>query len=107
MEQKKVTYTGLDTEDVTQMLEEGNRKQAEKGWQEYGWTWLQLLHRPGDLCPGRARRGRRPGPGRGRRIVLPPLPIPPPRRLSMVIGLIVGILFCAGVLFFQHRNKDQ
>lgn len=35
MEQKKVTYTGLDTEDVTQMLEEGNRKQAEKGWQEY------------------------------------------------------------------------
>jgi len=25
----------------------------------------------------------------------------------MVIGLIVGILFCAGVLFFQHRNKDQ
>ena len=34
MEQKKVTYTGLDTEDVTQMLEEGNRKQAEKGWQE-------------------------------------------------------------------------
>ena len=93
MEQKKVTYTGLDTEDVTQMLEEGNRKQAEKGWQ--------------DLCPGRARRGRRPGPGRGRRIVLPPLPIPPPRRLSMVIGLIVGILFCAGVLFFQHRNKDQ
>ena len=35
MEQKKVTYTGLDTEDVTQMLEEGNRKQAEKGRQEY------------------------------------------------------------------------
>ena len=35
MEQKKVTYTGLDTEDVTQMLEEGHRKQAEKGWQEY------------------------------------------------------------------------
>lgn len=25
----------------------------------------------------------------------------------MIIGLIVGILFCAGVLFFQHRNKDQ
>ena len=37
MEQKKVTYTGLDTEDVTQMLEEGNRKQAEKG-RSTGWT---------------------------------------------------------------------
>ena len=29
MEQKKVTYTGLDTEVVTLMLEEGNRKQSE------------------------------------------------------------------------------
>ena len=43
MEQKKVTYTGLDTEDVTQMLEEGNRKQAEKGWQEYRVD-LSLIH---------------------------------------------------------------
>ena len=42
MEQKKVTYTGLDTEDVTQMLEEGNRKQAEKGWQEYRVDMLSL-----------------------------------------------------------------
>ena len=25
----------------------------------------------------------------------------------MVIGLIVGIVFIAGVLYFQHRNKDQ
>ena len=25
----------------------------------------------------------------------------------MVIGLIVGILFCAGVLYFPHRNKDK
>lgn len=38
MEQKKVTYTGLDTEDVTQMLEEGNRKQAEKAGRSTGWT---------------------------------------------------------------------
>jgi len=25
----------------------------------------------------------------------------------MVIGLIVGIVFIVGVLYFQHRNKDQ
>ena len=33
MEQKKVTYTGVDTEDVTEQL--GNAKLAEKGWREY------------------------------------------------------------------------
>ena len=34
----------------------------------------------------------------------------PPRQrkeAAMVIGLIVGIVFIAGVLYFQHRNKDQ
>ena len=35
MEQKKVTYTGVDTEDVTEQLEQGNAKLAEKGWREY------------------------------------------------------------------------
>ena len=30
MEQKKVTYTGVDTEDVTEQLEQGNAKLAEK-----------------------------------------------------------------------------
>ena len=35
MEQKKVTYTGGDTEDVTEQLEQGNAKLAEKGWREY------------------------------------------------------------------------
>ena len=35
MEQKKVTYTGVDTEDVTEQLEQGNAKLAERGWREY------------------------------------------------------------------------
>ena len=35
LEQKKVTYTGVDTEDVTEQLEQGNAKLAEKGWREY------------------------------------------------------------------------
>ncbi|HIY05848.1 MAG TPA: hypothetical protein H9844_02050 [Candidatus Evtepia faecigallinarum] len=35
MEQKKVTYMGADTEDVTARLEEGNEKMATKGWREY------------------------------------------------------------------------
>lgn len=26
---------------------------------------------------------------------------------NMVIGLIVGIVFIAGVLYFQHRDKDR
>ena len=25
----------------------------------------------------------------------------------MAIGLIVGIVFCAAVLFFQNKNKDD
>ncbi len=35
MEQKKVTYNGVDTDDVTQQLEQGNEKMAAKGWREY------------------------------------------------------------------------
>ena len=35
MEQKKITYSGSDTEDVTVQLEAGNAKLAEKGWREY------------------------------------------------------------------------
>ena len=27
--------------------------------------------------------------------------------MTMAIGLIVGIVFCADVLFFQHKNKDD
>ena len=107
MEQKKVTYTGLDTEDVTQMLEEGNRKQAEKRLAGVPGGHAQLLHRPGDLCPGASPTRTKTWTWTGKENSPAPLPIPPPRRLSMVIGLIVGILFCAGVLFFQHRNKDQ
>ena len=32
MEVKKVTYSGLDTEDVTRQLEDGNDKMVAKGW---------------------------------------------------------------------------
>lgn len=35
MEQKKVTYMGADTQDVTDQLEAGNEKMAAKGWREY------------------------------------------------------------------------
>ncbi len=35
MEQKKVTYMGADTQDVTEQLEAGNEKMAAKGWREY------------------------------------------------------------------------
>lgn len=35
MEQKKVTYNGADTEDVTAQLEQGNEKMAAKGWREH------------------------------------------------------------------------
>ena len=35
MEQKKVTYNGVDTDDVTEQLEKGNEKMAAKGWREY------------------------------------------------------------------------
>ena len=35
MEQKKVTYLGADTQDVTEQLEAGNEKMAAKGWREY------------------------------------------------------------------------
>ena len=27
--------------------------------------------------------------------------------MTMAIGLIVGIVFCGFVLFFQHKNKDD
>ena len=57
MEQKKVTYTGVDTEDVTEQLEQGNAKLAEKGWREYRVDMLEFFRGPGDLCPGRAGRG--------------------------------------------------
>ena len=35
MEQKKVTYNGVDTDDVTEQLEKGNEKMAAKGGREY------------------------------------------------------------------------
>ena len=35
MEQKKIPYPGIDTDDVTRLLEAGNDKQAEKGWREF------------------------------------------------------------------------
>lgn len=35
MEQKKVTYSGIDTDDVTRQLEEGNEALAKKDWREY------------------------------------------------------------------------
>ncbi|MCI8415820.1 MAG: hypothetical protein HFF00_09365 [Ruminiclostridium sp.] len=35
MEQKKVTYSGVDTEDVTRQLEQGNAALAQKDWKEY------------------------------------------------------------------------
>ena len=34
MEMKKVRYDGVDTDDVTAMLEAGNEKMAKKGWRE-------------------------------------------------------------------------
>ena len=68
MEQKKVTYTGVDTEDVTEQLEQGNAKLAEKGWRggchRRGPVGKDAGRGPGedqastgDLCPGRAGRG--------------------------------------------------
>lgn len=35
MEQKKVTYNGVDTDDVTRQLEAGNAELAKKDWREY------------------------------------------------------------------------
>lgn len=35
MEQKKVTYMGADTDDVTAKLEAGNETMAQKGWREF------------------------------------------------------------------------
>ena len=32
MEQKQIIYSGLDTDDVTRQMEEGNQKQAKKDW---------------------------------------------------------------------------
>ena len=52
MEQKKVTYTGVDTEDVTEQLEQGNAKLA-----GIPGGYAQFFRSPGDLCPGRAGRG--------------------------------------------------
>lgn len=34
-------------------------------------------------------------------------PPTPEKGTNMAIGLIVGIVFCAAVLFFQHKNKDD
>lgn len=34
MEVKQILYTGADTEDVTRIMEEGERKMAAKGWRE-------------------------------------------------------------------------
>ena len=34
-------------------------------------------------------------------------PPTPEKGMTMAIGLIVGIVFCAAVLFFQHKNKDD
>ena len=49
MEQKKVTYTGVDTEDVTEQLEQGNAKLAEKGWREYRVDMLSSSAVRGEL----------------------------------------------------------
>ncbi len=35
MEQKMIIYSGLDTDDVTRQMEEGNEKQAKKDWRPY------------------------------------------------------------------------
>ena len=101
MEQKKITYTGIDTDDVTRLLEAGNDKQAEKGWREFRVDMLSSSTVRVTYVRGSwtrrttaSPRGSDPPPG-------------PERRQGMVIGLIVGILFCAGVLYFQHRNKDK
>ena len=34
-------------------------------------------------------------------------PPTPEKGMTMAIGLIVGIVFCTAVLFFQHKNKDD
>ena len=35
MAHEKVTYTGVDTEDVTEQLEQSSAMLSEKGWPEY------------------------------------------------------------------------
>jgi len=34
MEVKQITYSGVDTEDVTRIMEEAEEKMAKKGWRE-------------------------------------------------------------------------
>ena len=108
MELKKITYSGIDTDDVTKQMEEGNDKLAEKGWREYRVDMLssstvRVTYARGEedeegeeaLCPSK-----RCDPVGG-------APPTPEKGMTMAIGLIVGIVFCAAVLFFQHKNKDD
>lgn len=108
MEQKKVTYTGVDTEDVTEQLEQGNAKLAEKGWREYRVDMLSSSAVRVTYVRGELEEDEELPPGRRGRIS-PCGGFPPRQRkeAAMVIGLIVGIVFIVGVLYFQHRNKDQ
>ena len=106
MEQKKVTYTGVDTEDVTEQLEQGNAKLAEKGWREYRVDMLsssavRVTYVRGELEEDEEL------PLDGRISLCGGFPPRQRKEAAMVIGLIVGIVFIAGVLYFQHRNKDQ
>ena len=89
MEVKQILYTGTDTENVTRIMEEAEKKMAAKGWRS---RYAQLLHHPGQLLP-RPRRGRR-----GRRLK---------GGHTMALGLIVGIVFIAAVLIVQKKQKDD
>lgn len=108
MEQKKVTYTGVDTEDVTEQLEQGNAKLAEKGWREYRVDMLSSSAVRVTYVRGELEEDEELPPGRrGRISPCGGFPLRQRKEAAMVIGLIVGIVFIAGVLYFQHRNKDQ
>ena len=116
MELKKITYSGIDTDDVTKQMEEGNDKLAEKGWREYPRGHAQLLHRPGDVCPRRGGRGGPRCPRRGAVSTLCPskrcdpvggAPPTPEKGMTMAIGLIVGVVYLRRRPVFPAQEQGR
>lgn len=108
MEQKKVTYTGVDTEDVTEQLEQGNAKLAEKGWREYRVDMLSSSAVRVTYVRGELEEDEElPLDGEGRISPCGGSLQAPEKEAAMVIGLIVGIVFTRGCSTSSTGNKDQ